>query len=112
MKTASCRVHGRGEANLRQSHYRACLSHLSNCSAEHQGRGPKTRTERTSLSQEGSDKTFLSGLPDDESVAKVDWKSPGKRRARRGDPGVGTASDHRGSRAQGPGENKGTVTPT
>ena len=51
MKTASCRVHG-GKANLRLSHYRACLSHLSNCSAEHLGRGPKTRTERTSLSRD------------------------------------------------------------
>lgn len=34
------------------SHYRACLSHLSNCSAEHLGRGLKTKTERTSLSRD------------------------------------------------------------
>lgn len=50
-------------------------------------------------------KTFLSRSPDDESVVKVDWKSPG--RAEQGEviqdrltAGVGTRLTTQGSRAQ------------
>lgn len=71
VKTASCQAHGVERQVCVYLTIEPVLSHLSDCSAQHLGKAPH--------SWEGSEKTFTGRSPDDESVVKVDWKSPGKQ---------------------------------